>query len=342
MNAPGIKLTTYFEERARAEDGFLADALLHLYERQGIHTSVLLRGAQGFGARHELHTDRSLTLSESLPAVSIAVDMVDRIQSLVPEVLRVLNHGLISLERARLLTGHDLAALELSAGTASAIKLTVYGGRSIRSGGEAGYVAAVDLLHRAGAVGASVLLAVDGTLHSERRRARFLARNANVPLMLLAIGDGERIAAALPAVAWLLDDPVATVERVQICKSGGAGSGPPQAIAPRDQSGLPILQKLMVHSEEQARWEGHPLHLQLVRRLREAGAAGATVLRGVRGFYGEREPFADRLLSVRRNVPVHVVVIDTPSNVQRWWPIVDDATRHGGLVTSESSLPPTR
>ena len=30
------------------------------------------------------------------------------------------------------------------------------------------------------------------------------------------------------------------------------------------------------------------------------------MLRGVRGFYGERMPFAERLLKLRRNVPVHV------------------------------------
>src|SRR5437588_12823707 len=91
----------------------------------------------------------------------------------------------------------------------------------------------------------------------------------------------------------------------------------------------------MVHVEEQAKFEGHPLHVELVRRLREAGAAGATVLRGVRGFYGDHEPFADRLFSLRRNVPVHVVAIDTASNLRRLWPIVDEVTGEAGLVTSE-------
>jgi hypothetical protein len=32
---------------------------------------------------------------------------------------------------------------------------------------------------------------------------------------------------------------------------------------------------------------------------------------------------------------VHVIVVDTPARVQRWWPIVDAATRAAGLVTSE-------
>ena len=44
MLEPGIKLTTYFEERDRVADRFLADALFDVYERHAMHTSVLLRG----------------------------------------------------------------------------------------------------------------------------------------------------------------------------------------------------------------------------------------------------------------------------------------------------------
>jgi PII-like signaling protein len=336
VSEPGIKLTTYFGERERERGRFLADALLDLYERHGMRTSVLLRGIEGFGERHRLQTDRLLTLSESLPVVSIAVDTRARIEHALGEVLELTRHGLTTLERARIAAGEQLAGLALpGAGEGGALKLTVYGGRSVRSGGEAGYVAAVELLRGAGAAGASVLLGVDGTLHGERRRARFFARNADVPLMLLAIGSPASLESALPGLARLLDEPVATLERVQICKSAGELLSEPHAVAERDPSGLPIWEKLMVHVEEQAKHDGHPVHVQLVRRLREAGAAGATVLRGVRGFYGEHEPFADRLLSIRRNVPVTVVAIDTPPAVRRWWPIVDELTREAGLVTSE-------
>ena len=69
-----LKLTTYFGERDRAGDRFLADALLDLYARHELRTSVVLRGVEGFGVKHHLHTDRLLTLSEDLPLVSVAVD----------------------------------------------------------------------------------------------------------------------------------------------------------------------------------------------------------------------------------------------------------------------------
>jgi PII-like signaling protein len=133
----------------------------------------------------------------------------------------------------------------------------------------------------------------------------------------------------------LVDDAVATVDRVQICKTGGITVSKPAAVSESDASGLPIWQKLMIHAEEQAKVGPHPMYRELVRRLEEAGAAGATVLRGVRGFYGDREPFADRLLALRRNVPVHAIVVDRPADMRRWWPIVDELTREAGLVTSE-------
>jgi PII-like signaling protein len=335
VSEPGIKLTTYFGERERAHGRFLADALFDVYERHRMRTSVLLRGVEGFGASHRHQTDRLLTLSESLPVASIAVDTRERIEGAVEEVLALTGHGLTTLERARLATGPDLERLELPGVPGGALKLTVYGGRGIRLGGDAGYVAAVELLRDSGADGASVLLGVDGTLHGERRRAAFFARNAGVPLMLLSIGTPAALGAALPGLARLVDEPVATIERVQICKTAGRLLEEPRAVGERDRSGLPILQKLMIHVEEQAKHDGRPVAGQLVRRLREAGAAGATVLRGVRGFYGDREPFADRVLSIRRNVPVVVVAIDTPAGVRRWWPAVDELTREAGLVTAE-------
>ncbi len=338
MNEAGIKLTTYFGERQRAGDAFLADALQEVYERHRIHTSVVLRGVDGFGAGHHLHTDRLLTLSENLPAVSIAIDARACIERAVPEILELAGDGLLSLERARLVTSDALRGLTpsiLADDPQQPVKLTLYGGRGIRAGNQSGYVRALHVLAEAGALGASVLLAVDGSLHGERRRARFFARNADVPLMLLTLGSAASLGAALPEVLTLLQEPVMTVERVQICKSAGRHLSEPTGLPEHDDSGLPNWQKLTIHVEEQATHAGRPVHSELVVRLREAGAAGATVLRGVRGFYADREPFHDRLWSLRRNVPVSVIVIDSAAAMRSWWPLIDDATAEHGLVTSE-------
>jgi PII-like signaling protein len=51
-------------------------------------------------------------------------------------------------------------------------------------------VTVCDLLHRRGVAGATVLLGVDGTAHGERKRARFLGGNTDVPMMIIAVGSG--------------------------------------------------------------------------------------------------------------------------------------------------------
>jgi PII-like signaling protein len=127
VNADCLKLTIYFGERDRAGGRFLADVLLDCYERHGLATSVLLRGIEGFGAKHRLKTQRLLTLSEDLPLVSVAVDTRQRIDQLLPEVMMVMGDGLITLERARLLAG-QLDEIALPEGLAEATKLTVKGG----------------------------------------------------------------------------------------------------------------------------------------------------------------------------------------------------------------------
>ena len=110
MSVDCIKLTSYFGERHRAGGRFVADALLDLYGSHEIAVSILLRGTEGFGLKHHLRTDRSLTLSEDLPLTAIAVDSRPRIEAVLGPTLELNRPGLVTLERARLLTGTGLAA----------------------------------------------------------------------------------------------------------------------------------------------------------------------------------------------------------------------------------------
>ena len=64
-----------------------------------------MRGAGGFGAKQHLRTDRLLTLSEDLPLVSVAVDTRARIEAALHELEALRFDGLVTLERARMLTG---------------------------------------------------------------------------------------------------------------------------------------------------------------------------------------------------------------------------------------------
>jgi PII-like signaling protein len=330
-----LKLTTYFGERDRTDSAFVADELLDLYGRAEVRTSILLRGAEGFGLRHHLRTDRLLSLSEDLPLVSIAVDTRPRIEALLDDVTTITRKGLVTLERARLLSG-DIAPLALPDGHHEATKLSIYVGRQEQISGTPAFLAVCDLLHRRGIAGATVLLGVDGTAHGERERATFVGRNANVPTMIIAVGSGQQIARVLPELGGLLRRPLISVERVRVCKRDGELFSPPPALPGTDEHGLALWQKLMVYTSDQAKAKRRPIHLELVRRLRQIGARGATSLRGIWGFHGDHAPHGDKLLSVRRHVPVVTIIVDSPDRIAACFDIVDELTFESGLVTSET------
>jgi PII-like signaling protein len=333
MIEEGLRLTAYFGERDRAEGGLLADALIDLYARHSVRASVLLRGIEGFGIGHRLATERLLSLSEDLPLLALAVDTPARIEAVLEDVRALSHHGAITLERARLFSG-DGPAAELSPGS-DAAKLTIYIGRQERVAARPAYLEVVDCLRRHGVAGANVLLGLDGTAGGVRRRGRFFARNAQVPLMIQSVGDSATIALALEEIAAMLSEPTITLERVRVCKRDGVllaeALQPPVA----DTAGLAYWQKLVVHTSERTRHGHEPLHGALVRRLRREGAAGATALRGQWGYHGEHAPHGEAFWSIHRHVPVLTLVMDTPENTRRWFQIVDEMTRESGLVTSE-------
>jgi PII-like signaling protein len=334
VNEDCLKLTAYFAERDRSGGQFLGDALLRICERHGLATSILLRGAEGFGRHQVLQTDRLLSLSEDLPMVLAAVDSRARIEATLPEIGAAAEHGLLTLERARLLSEH-VDAVALPEDLHEASTLTVYCGRYERAGGHPAFVAIVEMLRRHGLHSATVLLGVDGTAHGVRERARFFGANAQVPLMIIAVGPGAELEPVLPEIAGLLDRPLLTLERVRICKVDGSRLAEPHQVPGADDAGLKTWVKLMVHADHDTRHAGRPLFVEIVRRLRAAGAGGATVVHGIWGYHGDRPPAGDRLLSLRRHVPTTTIVVDSPERIGAWFQIIDELTDRGGVVTSE-------
>ncbi|MES1247356.1 MAG: DUF190 domain-containing protein [Actinomycetota bacterium] len=319
MSADCAKLTVYFGESDRVAGALLSDLLFDLFEKRQVLASSLLRGVEGFGVEHQLRTDRFLTLSEDLPLAAVAVAEPAVIDALLPEVSSVLRGGLITTERATLLRG-ALAGVEMH----DPVKLTLYLGR------DEPYVEVVGRLRRAGLAGATVLLGVDGTVHGQRRRARFFSRNSGVPLLVIGVGTADAVRRGLGELDGLVREPVATLERVRICKRDG------ELLARPDETPAAGWQKLMVYVSEQAQHDGHPVYVQLIRRLREQRAGGATSVRGIWGFSGEHEPHGDRLFRLRRRVPVVTTIVDEPDAIRRWFDIVDELTGESGLVTCEA------
>ncbi len=58
----------------------------------------------GFGAHSRMHTAKILRLSENLPIVIEIVDKPERIQAFLPQLDKMMNEGLVTLENVNIIT----------------------------------------------------------------------------------------------------------------------------------------------------------------------------------------------------------------------------------------------
>jgi PII-like signaling protein len=104
IEGEGQRLRVYCGETDRFEGKPLYEAIVLLARERGLAGATVFRGGMGFGANSRIHTTKVLRLSESLPMVIEIVDRVDRIQGFIPEVNRMLEEGMITVEEVHVIT----------------------------------------------------------------------------------------------------------------------------------------------------------------------------------------------------------------------------------------------
>ena len=81
----------------------LYEAIVTAARKRGMAGATVLRGIMGFGAHSRMHTAKILRLSEDLPLVIEIVDEPERIAEFLPELEAMIQEGLVTLERARVI-----------------------------------------------------------------------------------------------------------------------------------------------------------------------------------------------------------------------------------------------
>jgi uncharacterized protein len=81
----------------------LYEALVELFRVKGLAGATVLRGVSGFGASSTVHTEKVLRLSLDLPLIIEVVETEEAIQSVLPDLDRMIGGGLITLERAKVI-----------------------------------------------------------------------------------------------------------------------------------------------------------------------------------------------------------------------------------------------
>ncbi len=82
----------------------LYEAIVMLLRERHFAGATVLRAIMGFGANARIRTQKVLDLSVDLPIVVECVDEESKIRAILPELDEMMGGGLITLERAHVIT----------------------------------------------------------------------------------------------------------------------------------------------------------------------------------------------------------------------------------------------
>jgi len=90
--------------------------------------------------------------------------------------------------------------------------------------------------------------------------------------------------------------------------------------------------RMTVFLDETDQWHHRALYLAILDRLKAAGCAGATAVRGIAGFGPHSHIIKTaRFVDVRMDLPMVITVIDLPDRIERF------AAEVAGMLSGERS-----
>jgi len=99
----GVLLRIFIGELDRYKGKTLYEQIVLKARELNLAGATVTRGIIGFGAESRLHTAKLLRLSEDLPIIIEMVDTEENINKLLPFLDEVVEEGLITLEKVRVI-----------------------------------------------------------------------------------------------------------------------------------------------------------------------------------------------------------------------------------------------
>jgi PII-like signaling protein len=96
--------------------------------------------------------------------------------------------------------------------------------------------------------------------------------------------------------------------------------------------------QISIYLSEADEWHRRPLHLELLKYLREQQIAGATVLHAVAGFTGRGRVKTTTLVDAGGKLPLLLIFVDTAEHVDRVLPIIKEMSGQRLIVRENITI----
>src|ERR1700726_4574988 len=81
----------------------LYEGIVEMLRKEKVSGVTVLRGVAGYGGSSIYHTDKILRLSQDLPIILEVVESTERIEQMLPRLGEMVEGGLITLEKVRVI-----------------------------------------------------------------------------------------------------------------------------------------------------------------------------------------------------------------------------------------------
>ena len=90
--------------------------------------------------------------------------------------------------------------------------------------------------------------------------------------------------------------------------------------------------QVTIYLNESDQWHHRPLHVEILKYLRQENVYAATALHAVAGFLGRQQVKTSHLVDAGGKLPVIIIFVDTDDHVGRVLPILKEMAAHRLIV----------
>lgn len=93
-----------------------------------------------------------------------------------------------------------------------------------------------------------------------------------------------------------------------------------------------VAVQVTIYLTEGDRWQGRPLHMEILNYLRQENVFAATAVHAVGGFLGRQRVKTSHLVDAGGKLPLMIIFVDTDEHVNRVLPKLKEMAAHRMIV----------
>jgi PII-like signaling protein len=223
---PAKKVTIYVGQDHQYHGESVYAAILEFLFYHKVSGASVTRGIAGFGADHQMHTDRVLALTENLPMKVEFIDTPEKVEQLLPKLHEMAGTGLIEVQDTTVVKPSGTAQQAASQEVTPSLKregkaklMRIFIGENDKWNGKPLYRALVESMRTNDIAGVTVYQGILG-YGANRRIHKDTALNLSHdrPVMMTVVDTEERLRAFLPVLDDMVQQGLVVFSDVDVIK----------------------------------------------------------------------------------------------------------------------------